>query len=173
MKRLFAFFVALTLLIPVAFADSLGDLVGNMTSLFSSDDESNTYAPGETAELNGYDIKLTNVFASDGNSYYSPDDGNIFIILEFDIKNKTEEDIFVSSMMCFSLSVDGVTYSIDIGALATATLSGKTQMDLNIAPGKTVNGIVGYQIPKTWNELKITVKPEAYSGERATFIMQQ
>ena len=173
MKKLIAILVIMSLLVPVAFAESLEDLFGGMTSLFRSDDESNTYAPGDTAELDDYDITLTNVMVSDGGSQYTPADGYNYIIFEFDIKNKTDEQEFISSMMCFSLSVDGKTYTISFEADAIALFSGKTQLDVAIDPGETVSGVVGYEIPKEWAKLSITVKPDVYGGQKATFVMEK
>ena len=173
MKRIFALSISLLLLTSSAFADSFGELFGSMTSLFSSDDESTVYSPGETANLTDYDITLTNVLTSDGGSQYTPAKGYIYIILEFEIKNKTNEDTFISSMMCFSPTVDGKTYTISVEADAIAMISGKMQFDTSIDPGKTISGIVGYEIPEDWKELKITVNPDLYGDNKATFAMHR
>ena len=173
MNRTISIITALFLLIPISHAESLGDLYGSMISLFSSEDESTTYAPGDTAVLDDYDIKLTNVMASNGGSQYKPENGNIYIILEFDITNKTDEQVFISSMMCFSPIVDDITYTISVEADAVAMFSGKMQFDAAIDPGKTQSGIVGYEIPEDWKEFKITVRPDFYSSDKAIFIVNQ
>ncbi len=171
MKKILAIIIVMILIAPAAFADSFGNLVGDLTTLFSFEDNSTSYAPGETACLDDYDITLTNAITSNGNSIYTPAEGNMYIIFEFSITNKTDEEAFISSMMCFSPSVDGKPYTFSLEANSIALLSGKIQFDKAIDPGKTQNGIVGYEIPKTWNEIRISVCPDIYGGDKATFVI--
>lgn len=72
--------------------------------------------------------------------------------------------------MCFTAWVDDTSYTISLEALATGALSSKYQLDCVIDPGKSVTGIVGYEVPKDWKEAKIEFTKEAIFGEKTVLL---
>ena len=177
-KRMMVFLLAGILAVTLfaaagALADGWDLGLGGLTSLFSLDDESAAYKPGETAVLGDYEVTMTNLMESKGNDYSKPKSGNVFIIAEFAIKNKSGEELAVSSLLCFSAKADDTSYSLSIEAETAALFSGMTQFDMEIAPGKTGTGIVGYEVPSGWKKISITVKPDFYGGEKATFVLEK
>lgn len=95
------------------------------------------------------------------------------MIFEFEIKNTSNEELTISSLMCFTAWVDDTSYTISLEALATGALSSKYQLDCVIDPGKSVTGIVGYEVPKDWKEAKIEFTKEAIFGEKTVFAVSQ
>ncbi|MBR3099907.1 MAG: DUF4352 domain-containing protein [Clostridia bacterium] len=176
MKKLLTVMTAIILLAlsaSSAFADGFGFDLGGLTSLFRMQSDAQTYEPGETAVVGDYEITMTNLLESKGSQYGKPDKGNVFVIAEFSIKNNSKEDLDISSIMCFSAEADGTTYSLSFTADTVAMFSGMIQFDMSIAPGKTGTGIVGYEVPEKWKELRITVTPDFFSSEKAAFLMKK
>lgn len=172
MKKSIVLLLTLLLLIPTAFAEGWGDLFGGLTSLLSVSD-GETYTIGEIAETDDLTLRLINVMNSKGNSYYKPEDGMEYIILEFEVTNKSSEALTLSTMMNFTAWCDNKTYTIDLEALATAMLSGKYQLDCAVEAGKKVTGVIGYMIPSEWEEVKIDFKQDVVFGEKIVFVIEK
>lgn len=116
---------------------------------------------------------MTNVMESRGNSYYKPEDGKVFLLIEFSIENRQSEDLTVSSMLCFSAWCDQSLCTIDLDALATGLYAGKTQLDCVIESGKKYTGIVGYQVDQNWKKMKIQFQAEPFFSESITFLTEK
>ena len=174
MKRFLALLAIVVLLLMTGSAVALDfgniiDMVGGLESIMGSTDEA-AYGVNEPAETEGITVTLTNVMESKGGSEYKPEEGNVFVICEFKIENNSNEDLMISSMMCFSASFDDKTYPESIEALGVAMFSGKYQLDTLVEVGKKVNGVVGYEVPEAWEEMQIRFTPEAYTGDRLVFV---
>lgn len=172
-KRIVSVLLVVMMMSASALADDWGFGLGSLTSLFSMEDEGNTYKAGEKAVIGDYEVTLINLMESKGSQYEKPGSGNVFVIAEFSIKNKSKEELTVSSIMCFSAKADDTVYSLSLEADTIAMTSGKIQFDMTIDPGKTGTGIVGYEIPKGWKQLRITVTPDFYGSDRATFVVDK
>ncbi len=169
MKRRFVWLILIALLLSnTAYALDMGDLWGGLTSIFSADD-GKTYSVGETASADGISATLTKVMESNGGSGTTPEDGNVFLVCEFTIENNSEEELVISSVLCFSTECDGKSCTISLDGLSVAMLSGKVQLDTVIEPGKKQSGVVAYEVPQDWQELKIRFTPEAWGGNAMNF----
>ena len=124
----------------------------------------------ETAEQGDVQFTLVNVYESSGSELITPDDGNIFLVCEFDISNNSEEDIGISSVMNFEAYCDDYSLTLDIMGLQVPEAEGKSQLDGNIASGKKMNGIVAYQVPSDYKTMEINVTPDFWSGKDIKFI---
>lgn len=169
MKRTIAFLIVLVLMSVPAYAVDVGDLFGGLTEIFGADD-SVTYAVGETGTIDGISVTLNSVMEGTGNSTYTPEDGNVYLVCELTVENNSDEELPVSTMMCFSTSCDGEAYALSLEALGTALLSGKIQLDCVIEPGQKMTGVIGYEVLKDWKDLKIRYTPFTESGDRLTFV---
>lgn len=152
-------------------ASELDGLLGQITSLFSADEEG-AYIRGETAEVNDLKVTLTNVYQSKGNNYYKPEKGKEFLMIEFTIENKSKSECTISSVLCFSTWCDDTLCTIDLEALSTGMLSGKPQLDTIIEPNKKFTGIIGYQVDKEWKKVVIEFSPELYFSEKVKFLVE-
>ena len=121
---------------------------------------------GDVVSLNDVEVTLLNVTESSGGNYMTPEDGNVFILCEFEISNGSSKDIAVSSLLSFEAYVDDYTTSMSL----TATISAdKTQLDGTVAAGKKMNGAIGYEAPQDWKELEIRFTPDFWSGKDIIF----
>ena len=132
-----------------------------------SGSEAQPFSVGETAELNGVSVKFDSCTESNGSQFNTPDDGNVFLLCEFSIDNHSDKDIAVSSIASFNAYVDD--YSTNLSISATIATD-KTQLDGAVAAGKKITGIVGYEVPKSWEEIEIRFTPDFWSGNEITFI---
>ena len=133
-------------------------------------EEKTEFYMGETAEQGDVQFTLVNVYESSGSELITPDDGNIFLVCEFDISNNSEEDIGISSVMNFEAYCDDYSLTLDIMGLQVPEAEGKSQLDGNIASGKKMNGIVAYQVPTDYKTMEINVTPDFWSGKDIKFI---
>ena len=115
---------------------------------------------GDKIEEDGVSVTLSNVLEITNGPYYSPKEGNVFILCEFIIENNTSEDIVVSSMMSFSFYYDGFSAPISVEALTAK--GSANQLDGAVAAGKKFKGVVGYEIPKDWKQLEVSFRPDVF-----------
>lgn len=72
-------------------------------------------------------------------------------------------------MLAVKAYVDDYAINTDLSAIASAD---KSSLDGSIAPGKKLNGILGYQVPADWKVLEINIQPDVLSNDKATFIIE-
>lgn len=172
-KKLAIFLVLLVSLFSfsAAHASGLGDLFGDITSLFGPKEE-DAHAPGEAVTVDDLVVTLTDVLQSSGNSYYTPESGKVFLMIEFTIENNQKEDFSVSSMMSFSTWCDDSLCTIDLEALGTGLFAGKPQLDCIIEPGDKYTGIIGYQVDQGWEKVLIEFSTDLLFGEKVQFLVE-
>lgn len=138
------------------------------TTSENTKEETSTFLVGETAELNDIYVTMLNVSESAGSTFNTPADGNVFVICEFEIENKSAKDIAISSMMSFEAYCDNYTCTYSLAALLEK--ENKNQLDGTVASGKKFNGIIGYEVPENWKELEIRFTPDFWSGKEIIFV---
>ena len=132
--------------------------------------EKTTFDVGEVADIKGIQVSLLGTTESKGSDFLTPDEGNIFILCEFEISNNSDKDISVSSIMSFEAYCDDYSVNQDILGLQAPEGKGKNQLDGSVAAGKKMNGIIAYQVPEDWKNLEIKFSPSFWSNKSATFI---
>ena len=113
------------------------------------------YSVGDVATAKSYKLTVEGCksFESD-NMFSEPEDGKEFVEVSLFIENISDEEIHVSSIMCFDAYVDG--YSIDESFNAQIA-SSKDSMNGTIAAGKKLCGSLFYELPINWSELEIHI----------------
>lgn len=131
------------------------------------------FGVGETAEKDGVKVTLADVIKSKGdNMFATPDDGNVYEVCIFEIVNNSDEDVSISSLMCFEAYCDDTSIDQDImGAQAPEAEKYKT-LDGDIAPGKKMKGAIVYQVPKKWNKIEINVQLDLLEDDEMKFIVE-
>lgn len=129
--------------------------------------EKSRFAVGEKAELKGVAATMVGVEESSGSRYNQPTDGNVFVICEFEIENDSKDQISISSVMSFDAYCDD--YSLNYSLTSLLEKEGKGQLDGTVAPGKKMNGVIGYEVPADWKELEIHFTPSVWSGKDIIF----
>lgn len=131
------------------------------------EDEEVIFKTGETAELNGVKVTMTDYSESTGSEYNKPTDGNVFVLAEFEIENGTEKEITISSMMSFEAYADD--YALNYSVSALMEKGGSSQLDGTIAAGKKMKGIVGYEVPADWKNIEIHFTDNVWSDNKFKF----
>lgn len=138
----------------------------SMTEETESVESDNTYSVGETADIDDIQTTLVSATESEGSEYNSPADGNVFVLLEFEIANNSDSDISVSSMMSFEAYCDDYSITQSLSGLLE---SDKGQLDGDVAAGKKMNGIIAYEVPADWTEIEVTFTPDFWFGDDIVF----
>lgn len=141
----------------------------SVNSQLPVEEKKTEFYKGETAELNDVYVTLTGLYRSNGSTFNTPSDGNTYILCEFDITNNSTKDINISSILSFEAYCDDYACNYSIGALLEK--GNKNQLDGTVASGKKMTGIIGYEVPKSWNELEIRFTPDFWTGHDITFIV--
>lgn len=124
------------------------------------------FGVGETADLNGIQTTLVSVDELTGSEYNKPADGNTFLICTFEINNNSNKEINVSSMMSVKAYADG--YAVNSSMSAEMETDVPT-LDGTVAAGKSIKGVIGYEVPSDWRELEINFTPDYWGGTDIIF----
>lgn len=131
------------------------------------EDEQTVFGPGETAEMNGIQVSFVGYEENVGSEYNAPTEGNVFVLANFEISNNSDSEISVSSMMSFEAYADDYALNYSLGALMSKTDG--TQLDGTIAPGKKMNGWIGYEVPADWSSVEIHFTDNVWSDNKFVF----
>lgn len=129
--------------------------------------EKERFAVGEAAELNDIVVTLVDVTESAGKDFYNPEDGNVFLLCEFNIENNSDKDIAVSSIVCFDAYVDDYATSM---SLTAQLASDKGQLDGTVAAGKKMSGVIGFEVPEDWAEIEVRFTPDFWKSKNFIFV---
>ena len=159
------------IIIPAnAGSDSKPKKVGDdkSASAGSSDsEEKDVFTKGEIAEMNGVQVTLKDYEESKGTEILTPDDGNVFVIVTFEIANNSDSEISVSSIASFEAYVDD--YSVSTSISAESVKDGVGILDGTVAAGKKMSGIIGYEVPKDWKNMEISFTDNVWSDSAFKF----
>lgn len=137
-----------------------------------SEDENKEMAfkKGETAELNGVQVTLTDYKESTGSEYNKPTDGNVFLMTEFEISNNTEKELTVSSVMSFDAYADDYALNFSFSALLEKE---GNQLDGAIASGKKMKGWIGWEVPQDYQNVEIHFTDSVWSNNKFVFLIEK
>lgn len=128
------------------------------------------FRKGEIAEMNGVQVTLTDYKESNGSEYNTPSDGNVFILVEFEIANNTKKELAVSSMLSFDAYADDYALSYSLSALMEKD---GTQLDGTIAAGKKLKGWIGWEVPEDYGVIEIHFKDNVWSDNKFIFLIEK
>lgn len=129
--------------------------------------EETIFKIGETAELNDVRVTMKNYYESGGSEFNKPTDGNVFLLVEFEIENNTKKELAISSMMSFEAYSDD--YALNYSLSAVLAREGANQLDGQIAAGKKMNGVIGYEVPADWKNVEIHFTDNVWSNNKFKF----
>lgn len=138
-----------------------------------SEPEKTEFSVGETVELNDVQVTLVSSTESAGSEFVTPDSGNVFLLLEFEIANNSDSDITISSIANFEAYCDDYSVSQDIVGLQAPEAEGKNQLDGSVAAGKKMNGVIAYQVPSDYSTFEISVSPDFWSANDIKFVISK
>lgn len=129
-----------------------------------------TFGLMETAEMNSVQVTMTNYNENYGSEWNQPTDGNVFLLVEFEIANNSSSELAVSSIMSFDGYVDGYSASTSFNALME---NEQSQLDGTVAPGMKMRGWIGYEVSSGWQELEIHFTDNVWSNNKFKFLLQK
>lgn len=132
--------------------------------------EKDSFGLLEKAEMNDIQVKMTDYKESYGSEWNNPDDGKVFILVEFEILNNSDSDVSVSSALSFDTYVDGYTTNLSIGALME---NDGDQLDGTIAPGMKMLGWIGYEVPEDWENIEIHFTDNVWRNNKFKFLIEK
>ena len=117
--------------------------------------------------MNDVQVAFVNYEESSGSEYNTPTDGNVFVLANFEITNNSDSELTISSLMSFEAYADDYALNYSLGALMEKGDS--TQLDGTIAPGKKLNGWIGYEVPADWSKVEIHFTDNVWSNNKFVF----
>ena len=124
----------------------------------------------ETAVFDTLKFTATKIEESEGEEFFTPEEGNVFVGVNFVIENTSDEEQSVSSLLLFEGYVDDVKADYSISA---SCVFDEGTLDGTIAPGKKLVGWYALEVPENWTALEIHVKADIFSGNTAKFIFNK
>ncbi len=169
MKRLLSVLLCFVLIFALAacgLSDSPSKESGsseNNTSV-SKDD---TFGLNDTAVFKTLKFTATEIKESEGNGFFTPEQGNTFVGVKFTIENVSEEEQSVSSMLLFEAYANDIKCDYSINA---ACAFDEGTLDGSITPGKKLVGWYALEVPENWENIEIDVKADWLSDKSAKFV---
>ena len=139
-------------------------------SCSSSDETKKNFKVGETAKINDVSITLTDVSESQGGDFFTPDEGNVFVLCEFNIENNSDKELTISSLLNFETYFDDYEADLSISAL---TSSDKDSLDGTVAAGKKMTGVIGFEVSEDWKNVEIHYTPNIISDDKVIFVAEK
>lgn len=134
----------------------------------TSEKSGNTiYGIGDTAEGDGVKVTFESITTGAGSGFLKPDAGNIFVYASFEIENVSDEDVAVSSLMCFDSYFDDTACSESLTAISGK--EGLSSLDGTIAPGKKLSGAISYEVPENWKEFEVHMDIDLTKSDKLVF----
>ena len=126
-----------------------------------------TFAIGETAEMNNIQVTMVNYEENTGSDFNKPTDGNVYLLVNFEIANNSDSELAISSMMSFDAYADDYALNYSLGSILEKP--DNSQLDGTIAPGKKMNGWIGYEVPADWKNIEIHFTDNVWSDNEFVF----
>lgn len=130
-------------------------------------EEQTVFKQGEVAEMNDVQVTLMGYEESTGSEFNTTAEGNVFVLANFEIANNSDSELSISSALSFEAYADDYALNYSFGALMEKTDS--TQLDGTIAPGKKMNGWIGYEVPADWSNIEIHFTDNVWSRNKFVF----
>lgn len=143
--------------------------VGNTTTKTEKVSKDETYSLNETAVFDNLKIVATEIKKSKGDSLWTPEAGNVFVGVKFTIKNISDEEQTISSLLLFDAYADDEKCDYSVSAACAFG----DYIDGTIAPGKKTTGWYAIEVPKNWKTLEMHVKANWLSGNSAKFVFSK
>ena len=104
-----------------------------------------TFAIGDVIEIGDLGLTVHGVTFPAGDEFSQPNEGNRFVVVDVAVENRTDTTQNISSLLQMELKdATGQTYDVDLMA---PVASGGSSPDGELAPGETLRGQVGFQVP--------------------------
>lgn len=128
-----------------------------------------TFGINETAVFDNLKITATEIKVTNGEDFFTPAAGKVFVGIKFMIENISQEEQSVSSLLLFDGYADDIKCDYSFNA-ACAFDDGT--LDGSIAPGKKMIGWYALEVPAEWSDIELEVKANLWAANSATFAFE-
>ena len=129
-----------------------------------------TFGLNESAVFRTLKFTATEIKESNGEDFFEPDDGNVFVGVKFEIENISDEEQSISTLLLFEGYADDVKCEYSFNA---ACAFSEGTLDGTIAPGKRLKGWYALEVPEDWEELELDVQSDWLSNKQAKFVFKK
>ena len=136
----------------------------------SSVKKEETFGLNDTAAFKTLKFTATEIKESSGETFFTPDDGNVFVGIKFTIENISDEEQTVSSLLLFEGYADDV--KCDYSFSAVSAFDGGT-LDGSLAAGKKLVGWYALEVPENWSTIELDVQSTWLSSKSAKFVFNK
>ncbi len=132
-----------------------------------AEEKDETFGLNESAVFKDLKFTATEIEESNGEDFFEPKEGNVFIGIKFTIENISDEEQAVSTLLLFEGYVDEVKCEYSINA---ACVFDEGTLDGTVAPGRKLVGWYALEVPENWTEIELSVQTNWLSGNSAKFV---
>lgn len=134
------------------------------TEKTTDEPQDNVYRVGDVLDDNGFEISFVSAEKWTGyNQYSAPKSGNMIIKLNFDIKNNSSSDKYLSTYD-FNCYADGAAaeeyYYVDDG------------ISLTLSAGRSGSGAVYFEVPEDAQNIEVEYEVNVWSDKKAVFVVE-
>ena len=129
-----------------------------------------TFGLNETAVFRDLKFTATEMEESDGDSFFTPEEGNVFVGVKFTVENISSEEQSISSILLFEAYADDI--KCDYSFSAACAFDDGT-LDGSVAAGKKLVGWYAVEVPEDWATLELEVQADWLSNTSATFVFEK
>ena len=176
MKNFLTFFISLCIAVSLTACNISDNSPQKETSAENSVTKDSQKPTDETFGLNDSavfdNLKVTAVKLeeSTGKDFFKAESGKVFIGINFEIENISEETQNISSLLLFDAYADDVKCDYSISA---NVVFGDGTLDGELSPGKKLVGWYALEVPEGWQQIELEVKSSWLSGSKARFVFDK
>lgn len=169
MKKFLALVLSVLMILTLCACDLESDKPSKEVGASSQSSETakeETFSLNETAVFNNLKFTATEIKESNGESFFTPESGNVFVGVNFTIENTSDEEQDISSILLFDAYSDDVKCDYSF----TAACAFGDTLDGSIAPGKKMVGWYAVEVPQNWQSVEMHVSSDWLSNNSAKFV---
>ncbi len=173
MKKLLTTLFALCIAASITACGNSNDLpqketnVEKASEVTSQKTEDKNFGLNDTAVFKNLKVTATKLEESNGKDYFNPESGNVFVGVNFEIENISDETQSISSLLLFDAYADDIKCEYSLSANVAF---GDGTLDGEISPGKKLVGWYAVEVPQEWKQLEFEVKSDWLSDSKAKFV---
>lgn len=178
MKKLLSIFFALCISLSVASCYDSSDVPKKEPDAATTSDaaasspkaDEQVYGLNEPVEFKKFKVTAVKIEESNGKNYFNAEDGKVFVGVNFEIENTSQETQNISSVLLFDAYADDIKCDYSFSANAAF---GDGTLDGELTPGKKLVGWYAVELPQEWQKLEFEVKQDWLSDNKAVFVFDK
>ena len=128
-----------------------------------------TFVLNETAVFEELKITATEIKETTGKDFFEPEEGAVFVGVNFTIENISSETQAISSLLLFEAYADDIKCDYSFNA---ACAFDEGTLDGELAAGKKMVGWYAVEVPADWSTIEFDVASSWLSSNSAKFVFE-